>query len=242
MKPLRMLALIGAATAAATPTAPGQPAAPKVMERSFVAGDGLTLTVRATKPQDLDCDLQIMGYFKHKASGDTVLSVIVDFDKMMGGPIKALRDRGEFMGEELETIVLTPPAGVMKPRKILLIGYGDESKFSLEVMRRVAVTATREAIRLGAKRAAFAPALFDQGYEKLHAREVAATFLQGVVPVYDTEKRLQKQGLAAPSALAEVILEAGPTHFDDVIAGVTWGLEAAKAELGRRDKSPYTSR
>jgi hypothetical protein len=241
MKPLHLLALIGVATAA-TLTAPGQPVAPKTMEKSFPAGEGLTLTVRATKPQDLDCDLQIMGYFKHKPAGDTVLSVIVDFDKIMGGPVKALRDRGEFMGDELETIVLTPPAGVMKPKKVLLVGYGDESKFSLDVMRRVAVTATREAIRLGAKRAAFAPALFDQGYEKLHAQEVAATFLQGVVPAYDTEKRLQKQGLAAPAALAEIVLEAGPTHFADVIAGVAQGLDAAKAELGRRDKSPYTSR
>jgi hypothetical protein len=242
MRPLRMLALICVATAGAALTASGQPAAPKAMEKSFPAGDGLTLTVRATKPQDLECDLQIMGYFKHKPSGDTVISVIVDFDQMMGGPIKALRDRGEFVGEELETIVLTPPAGVMKPKKILLVGYGDETKFSLDVMRRVAVTSTRQAIRLGARKAAFAPALFDQGYEKLHAKEVAATFLQGVVPAYDTEKRLQRQGLAAASALTEFILEAGPTHFADVIAGVTQGLEAAKAELGRRDKSPYTSR
>jgi hypothetical protein len=67
-------------------------------------------------------------------------------------------------------------------------------------------------------------------------------FLQGVVPAYDTEKRLQKQGLAAASALTEIILEAGPTHFADVLAGVTKGLEAAMAELGSRDKSPYTSR
>jgi len=242
MKLLRMVALICFATAGAALTASGQPAAPKAMEKSFPAGDGLTLTVRATKPQDLDCDLQIMGYFRHKPSGDTVLSVIVDFDKMMGGPIKALRDRGEFVGEELETIVLTPAAGVMKPKKVLLIGYGDESKFSLDVMRRVATTATREAVRLGAKKAAFAPALFDQGYDKLHAKEVAATFLHGVVPAFDTEKRLQKQGLAGPPALAEIILEAGPTHFADVIAGVTQGLEAAKADLRRREKAPAPSR
>jgi len=237
-----MLALICVVTTSAVLTASGQPAAPTAMEKSFPAGEGLTLTVRATKPQDLECDLQIMGYFKHKPSGDTLVSVIVDFDQVMGGPIKALRDRGEFAGEELETILLTPPAGAMKPKKILLVGYGDESKMSLDVMRRVAVISTREAIRLGAKKAAYAPALIDQGYNKLHAREVAATFLQGVALAYDTEKRLQKQGLAVPSTLTEIVLEAGPTHFADVTAGVTQGLEAAKAELGRRDKSPYTSR
>src|SRR5207245_11645396 len=103
------------------------------------------------KPQGIDVHLQIMGYFNRKAAGDTVLSVIVDFDKMMGGPIKALRDRGEFIGEEQETLLLTPPAGVMKPRKVLLVGYGDDSKFSLDVIRRVGTTAVREAIRLGAK-------------------------------------------------------------------------------------------
>src|SRR5262249_41530951 len=151
-----------------------QPAEPaKVREKSFTAANDLKVTVRVTKPQDLDCDLQVMGYFKHKPDGDTVIEAIVDFDRLMGWPIKSLRDRGAFAGDELETIDFTPPKGSITPKRILLVGYGDEGKFTLDVLGRVGTATAREAVRLGAKKVAFAPALFDQGYKKLKARDVA---------------------------------------------------------------------
>ena len=46
-----------------------------------------------------------------------------------------------------------------------------EKTFAIDVMGRVATTSLRESVRMGVKNAAFAPGLFDQGYEKLHARE-----------------------------------------------------------------------
>jgi hypothetical protein len=243
MKSMRIFACACLAMSLGLAASGQQPAArSKLLEKSWPVADGLTVTVRSTKPQDLEVDLQIMGYFRHKASGDTVLSVIVDFDKMMGGPIKALRDRGEFMGEEQETILLTPPAGVMKPKKVLLVGYGDESKFSLDVIRRIGTTAVREAIRLGAKKAAFAPAIRDQGNSKFSTGDVERENVQGIILAYDTEKRLQKQGLAAPPALEQFYLEAGPEYFEQTVAGVEKGIAAAKAALEKRDKSPYTSK
>lgn len=243
MKSMRMFACVCLAMSLCLAASGQQPTArPKLLEKSWPVADGLIVTVKSTKPQDLEVDLQIMGYFKHKPAGDTVLSVIVDFDKMMGGPIKALRDRGEFMGEEQETILLTPPAGVMKPKKVLLVGYGDETKFNLDVMRRIGTTAVREAIRLGAKKAAFAPAIRDQGNSKFSTGDVERENVQGIILAFDTEKRLQTQGLAGAPVLEQFYLEAGPEYFEQTVAGVTKGIEAAKATLEKRDKAPYTSK
>ena len=243
MKSMRLLGCLCLALAACLTASGQQPKGrPKLLEKSWPVADGLTVTVRSTKPQDLEVDLQIMGYFRHKAAGDTVLSVIVDFDKMMGGPIKALRDRGEFMGEEQETLLLIPPAGVMKPKKVLLVGYGDDSRFSLDVIRRIGTTAVREASRLGAKKAAFAPAIRDQGNSKFSTGDVERENVQGIILAYDTEKRLQQQRLAAPIALEQFYLEAGPEFFEETVAGVEKGIAAANAALAQRDKSPYTSK
>jgi hypothetical protein len=242
MKPIRLLALAMLLIVTGLAAGQGKKAAVKVREQSFTAANDLTIKVRVAKPQDLDTDLQILGYFKHETGGDTTLAVIVDFDKMLGGVIAALRNRGEFAGNELETLAFTPPTGVMKPKKILLVGYGPKVTFSKNALERVGTVAIREAIRLRAARVAFAPALFDQGFEKMHAEEVAQHIIPQVILAYDTEKRLQKEGFAREFSIDAFVMEAGPEHFKDVVAGVTKGIKAAKADLAARSKAPFSKK
>jgi hypothetical protein len=211
----------------------------KILEKSFSAANNLTIKVRATKPQDLDTDLQIIGYFKHNPSGDTVLSVLIDIDKMLGGLITSLRDRGAFVGNELETLTFTPPKGIMRPKKIMLIGYGDAETFSLDRLPRIGTVALREAVRMRAARVAFAPALRDQGSNKFGTGDVERENVKAIILAYDTEKRLQKEGLAREFTLMEFIVEAGPEFFKDTIAGVAKGVEAGNAEVAARNKKPY---
>jgi hypothetical protein len=137
-----------------------------VKEKSFDALHGLTIKVRMEGPYDADTPLQIVCYFKHKKSGDKALGAAVELDKKLGGVIASLRNRGEFMGDELETLLLTPPKDSIKPKLLLLVGLGDEDSLSLERMERIGRTALREAAKLGVKRAAFAPLIRDQGNSK----------------------------------------------------------------------------
>src|SRR5207249_3835627 len=135
-------------------------------------------------------------YFKHKKSGDKTLGAAVELDKKLGGVIASLRNRGEFVGDELETLVLAPPKDTIKPKLLLLVGLGDENSLSLERMERIGRTALRAAAKLGVKRAAFAPLIRDQGNSKLDAGDVEQAVTKGLLLAYDTEKRLQKEGLA----------------------------------------------
>src|SRR5205085_10411552 len=89
---------------------------------------------------------------------------------------------------------------------------------ALDKMERVGKVALREAARLGVRKAAFAPLIRDQGNSKFGAGDVANAVLRGVFLTYDTEKRLQKEGLAKAFTLDEWWQEAGPRFFDETAA------------------------
>ncbi len=164
----------------------------------------------------------------------------VELDKELGGVIGALRERGEFAGDPLETILLVPPPGSIKAKALLLVGLGDEAALSVELMEQVGRVALREATRIGADRVAFAPLIRDQGNSTLDTSDVERAVTRGAILAYDTERRLQKEGLARPFALREWIAEAGPTYFDNTKIGLQKGIEEAKASAGKRPAEPHS--
>ena len=211
----------------------------KAVEERIAAGDGLTVTVRMQGPYDADVPLQVVCYFK-KRDGEKLQGAPVELDKRLGGVIANLRDRGEFVGDELETLVLdtrkTIPA-----RKLLLVGLGEEKGLTLGRMERVGRVAYREAAKLGAARVAFAPLLRDQGNDKLPTGDVARSVVRGVLLARDTDSRLQKEGLAGPFTLEEWVTEAGPAFYKETIAGVKNGVEEAKGAARKRSAAPFGS-
>ncbi len=210
-----------------------------VKEAKLVAPDGPTIKVRMEGPYDADTPLQVVCYVQHRTGGDKTLGAAVELDERLGGVIASLRNRGEFEGGALETLLLTPPEGTIKPQRLLLIGLGGERSLSLDTMERVGRTAQRQAARLGVKRVAFAPLLRDQGNSTLAVGDVEAAVVRGVLLAYDTDRRLQKEGLAGEYTLEEWIVEAGPAYFDDTVAGVERGIAGAKKVVAERPAVPY---
>src|SRR4051794_39865338 len=68
----------------------------------------VAIKIRMEGPYTADVPLQVVCYFKHKSTGDKTLGAAVELDKELGGVVASLRDRGEFAGEALETLLLTP--------------------------------------------------------------------------------------------------------------------------------------
>ena len=56
---------------------------------------------------------------------------------------------------------------------------------------------------------------------------------------YDTEKRLQKEGLSKAYTLAQWNVEAGPTYFAETVDGVQRAIEQARKALEGRGTEPY---
>ena len=95
------------------------------------------IKVRMEGPYTADVPLQVVCYFKYTPEGaKTMTGAPVELDKKLGGVIASLRKRGEFVGDELETLLLTPPKDTIKAKALLLVGLGDEDSLSLKLMER----------------------------------------------------------------------------------------------------------
>jgi hypothetical protein len=214
----------------------------EVKEKALDAPNKVKLRVRMEGPYTADVPLQVVCYFKYTPEGAKRMSgAPVELDKKLGGVIASLRERGEFAGDQLETLILTPPKGSIKAKALLLVGLGDEDALSLKLLEGVGRVALREAARLGVSRVAFAPLIRDQGNSKFGTGDVGAAVVRGMLLAYDTEKRLQKEGLGRPFTLEEWWVEAGPTYFDETVAGVKKASAEAADLIKARESKPYAS-
>ena len=228
-----------AASAAALGLAASAAAQAPVKETTLAAPRGLAVKVRMEGPYTADAALQVVCYFRHKPTGDFARGAPVELDRHLGGIIASLRDREEFRGDPLETILIAPPPGTIPARGLLLVGLGDEAMLSAGLMEQVGRTALREAARLRAATVAFAPLIRDQGNETIGTGEIERAVTRGAFLAYDTEKRLQEQGLAPAWTLESWEVEAGPAYYDETIAGVKKAIDEAAAAVAARVAGPY---
>src|SRR5580765_7693338 len=159
-----------------------------VKEKAFDAPNNVKIKVRMEGPYTPDVPLQVVCYFKYTPEGAKRMSgAPVELDKKLGGVIAALRERGEFIGNELETLWITPPKDSIKAKALLLVGLGNEDALSLDVMERVGRVSLRAASQAGVKGVAFAPLIRDQGNSKLPAGDIALAVVRGMLLAHDTE-------------------------------------------------------
>jgi len=202
---------------------------------------GIQLSIKMIGPYTQETDLQIICLFKHKDSGDTYQGAAKETDAHLGGLLSALRNRGEFVGELGETFLFTPTQGSIPAKRFMVIGLGEEKDLSLDSLRVVGRIAAREAVRLKAKHVAWAPVIRDEGNSTIEVGEGDRVFAEQFLSAYDTEKRLQAQGLAPKFSIEDIVIEAGPSYFDSAVKQVGEGIDSVNAELAKRDAAPYVT-
>jgi hypothetical protein len=179
---------------------------------------------------------------KHDPSGDKYIEAMDDLNRKLHRVLSNLRERGEFAGELGETLLLTPPANSITPKRLLLIGIGEESALSLDRLTLVGGIAARESARLRAANVSFAPTLRDQGSGRLDVGEGDAAFTRGWILAHDTEVKLQEQGLSPLSPVVSLTIEAGAKYFDGAAAKVADAVAATGAAIQQRDAAPYAGK
>jgi hypothetical protein len=216
--------------------------ATSVKEQTVDGPHGLAIKVRMEGPYTADVPLQVVSYFKYTEDGaKRMAGAPVELDKRLGGVINSLRARGDFPGASLETLLIKPKEGTIKARSLLLIGVGNESQLSLDTMERVGETALRQAKELGATKVAFAPLLRDQGNSAFGVGAVETAVVRGMLLAYDTELRLQEEGLSKDYKLTDWCVEAGPAYFDETVTGVRDAVSQAAAAVAKRPASKYAT-
>jgi hypothetical protein len=225
------------------PVAPMHAADSTAPKENFFATKplGITLSIKMVGPYMEAADLQIICLFKHKASGDTYQGAAEETDKHLGGLLSALRNRGEFVGELGETILVTPPKGSIPAKQFMVIGLGDEKDLSLDTLHLVGRIAARETTRLKARHVAWAPVIRDEGNTTIEVGLGDRAFAEQFLSAYDTEKRLQTQEISPHFGIESLVIEAGPSYFDSAVKQVGEGVDSITAELAQRNSTPYIS-
>jgi hypothetical protein len=202
---------------------------------------GIRLSIKMIGPYAQAADVQFICLFKHKPGGDNYQGAAKETDDKLGGVLSALRNRGEFVGELGETILFTPTEGSIPAKQFMVIGLGEEKELSLESLRVVGRVIAREAVRLKAKHLAWAPVIRDQGNSAIDVGAGDRACVEQMLAAYDTEKRLQAQGLSPTFYIDSFVIEAGPAFFDGAVKEVGEGIASITGELAQRSRAPYAS-
>lgn len=198
--------------------------------------DGVAVNGLVQGPSAAEADLQVACVFEY-TEGDIFnppalpanLNGMVHLDDAFKGLITELRKSGKFTGHALETLLITPPKGTLASKKLLLIGLGDRSKFTPDLMISVGSVAMREALRLGVSNFSFASDIKDAGIDSPTAL-VATNVVLGSFEAYRTQNYLKEKKLSDNKPLTKIILLAGPAFY--TVAGE--GIKEAITKLNSK--------
>lgn len=188
--------------------------------------DGVDVNGLVQGPSAAEAELQVACVFEY-TEGDIFnppalpanLNGMVHLDDALKGIITELRKAGKFTGHSLETLLITPPKGTLASKKLLLIGLGDRTKFTPDLMISVGSVAMREALRLGVSNYSFASDIKDAGIDSPTAL-VATNVVLGSFEAYRTQMYLKDKKLSNDKPLTKIILLADPAFYTTAGEGI----------------------
>ena len=205
-----------------------------VKEKAFDAPNNVKIKVRMEGPYTADVPLQIVCYFKYTPEGaKRMTGAPVELDKRTRRRHRIAPRARRIRRRRTGNAFHHSAQGLHQGQGPAAGWAGSRRSLSLKVMERVGRVGLREAANAGVKRVAFAPLIRDQGNSKLSTGDVEIAVVQAMLLAYDTEKRLQKEGLAKPFTLDEWIVEAGPEYFDETAAAVEKAIKQASRVVER---------
>jgi cytosol aminopeptidase family protein len=183
----------------------------------------LKVNVLVQSPGETKTDLQIFCLFRSSPT-NPLHGSLIEINEKLHGLLDQLRTPGLFNGDLGETILLTPPAGTVAAKKLLIIGLGDSSSFTPTRMYLVGKIALREADRLGIAHPYFAPTILDGGVTIFSTADVAEQVVRGLRDALAAESLLRKESSAGPLAVEDFTLLAGTKHAAGTRGGINRAL------------------
>ncbi|UYQ93796.1 peptidase M17 [Chitinophaga horti] len=181
--------------------------------------DGIEVEAKVMSPSAQATPLQVACLFEYTENDLTnppalpaALNGMLHLDEALHGIITELRKSGKFTGHAYETLLITPPAGTIPAKKLLLVGLGDRNKFDASIMETIGSIGMREALRLGVTSYTHASDLKDEGVGS-NTELVAGNVLKGAISAYRTQVFLKEKKMSDHKPLTKVTLLAGPAFY-----------------------------
>jgi hypothetical protein len=182
--------------------------------------------VLVQSPADTQTDLQIFCLFR-SAPENALHGALTEMDDKLHGLLTQLRSPQLFGGELGETLLLTPPAGTLAAKRVLIIGLGDSASFTPDRMYLVGKIAYRESVRLGIAHPFFAPTILDGGVSKFSTGDVAEQVVRGFHDARAAEILLAQKNAASHAVVLDLTFLAGAKHAADTRSGIDRALGQA---------------
>lgn len=193
-----------------------------------VRGSSVPVQVLVQGPAETNTELQIVCLFQ-SAPENSLHGSLVDINQKLQGLLEQLRTPALFRGDLGETLLITPSAGNLPAKNLLLIGLGDSETFAPQRMELVGTIAYRESKRLNIRHPYFAPTVLDGGVARFKTGEISQAFMTGFLRAVRTEKILVGVEASAQEIVQDLTYLAGAAHATDT----KQGIEAALATSGK---------
>jgi hypothetical protein len=190
-----------------------------------IAKAPIPMRVLVQSPAETETDLQIICLFRSDSS-NTLHGSLVETNEKLKGLLDQIRRPTLFRGELGETLLLTPPAGSVAAKRVLIIGLGDSQSFTPERMELVGSILYREANRLGSAHPFFAPTVLDGGVTKYTTGQVSEQVISGFLRAAHTEKMLKDAGTSAGPVIQDLTYLAGPKYASSTQQGIEKSIAA----------------
>lgn len=205
------------------------PAALRAQPASIdIAGAPLPIRVLAQSPASTVTDLQAICLFR-SAPENTLRGSLSETNEKLKGLLGRIRTPTLFRGTLGETLVITPPAGSLGARRLLIIGLGDSADFDPQRMDLAGEILYEEASRLGVAHPFFAPTILDGGVTRFTTGDVAEHVVDGFLRAAALGKMLRDEKASGSQAVASLTYLAGAAN----VAGTRAGIEKAVARAAR---------
>jgi hypothetical protein len=195
---------------------------------SILPAPALPVKVLMQSPADTQTELQIICLFRSSPE-NALHGSLIETNEKLHGLLDAIRKPGLFDGELGETLLLTPPAGTLGAKRLLIIGLGDSATFTPQTMVGVGKIALREADRLGIAHPFFAATVLDGGVTKYSTGDVAEQVVRGFREALATEAILHSGGASGPVSVVDFTFLAGAKFASNSQAGIDRALGAIAA-------------
>lgn len=205
------------------------PAAAVPLKEIRIANAPIPMRILVQSPAETETELQIICLFRSEP-GNTLHGSLVETNEKLKGLLDRIRTPTSFGGELGETLLIAPPAGSLRAKRVLIIGLGDARTFAPARMELVGLIAYREASRLGVTRPFFAPTVIDGGVSGFATGDVAEQVTRGLLRGARTEKLVADGGAAAGPVIQEFTFLAGALHAGDTEQGIEKAIAAYAAK------------
>jgi Cytosol aminopeptidase family, N-terminal domain len=192
-----------------------------------IADGPVPIQVLAESPAETATDLQIICLFRSSPE-NTFHGSLKEMNEKLKGLLDAVRRPDRFRGELGETLLITPVAGSIPAKRLLIIGLGDSKTFSPERMQFVGEILYTESERLGAAHPYFAPTVLDGGVTKFATGEVAEQVITGFTRAVETRRVLHDAHASNAKGLKTLTYLAGTKNLGSTRDGIYRAITATR--------------